>query len=37
MSKDEIEYNFPWGPAGLLLGVFLLGVLMEYLNWTPFW
>lgn len=35
--KDEIEYGFPWIPAGLLVAVFLLGAIMEYFSWTPFW
>lgn len=37
MTKDEIEYRIPWKEALLLLGIWLLGALIEAQNWTPFW
>lgn len=37
MPEDEIEYDFPWVPAGLLLALLILGALMKAYNWTPFW
>lgn len=36
-SNDEIELRFPWIPALLLVGIFILAALMEAKNWSPFW
>lgn len=32
---EEEDKSPPWIPAGILLGLLLLGVLMEYFNWYP--
>jgi hypothetical protein len=33
----EERPKIPWVAAGALAGVYILGALLEYFNWTPFW
>jgi len=36
-DDDDDPLPFPWGGVVMFVIIYLLGAMMEYYGWTPFW